>query len=233
MAAVTVDSGPVSVHDSLRTVPQAKWRDLMHARRLHLEIRLASDCRCLVEFVNDAELMYATLGFASAEAMVRDGYGLKPEEIGIAVEWLRLREPDEPIALSHAIEEGIKLRARKAQARDAADRANRRPAGRPKKGEAENVDNKNSVINSFRPSGTSAAYALRKLREQRPDIHARVLAGEITAHAGMIEAGFRKPQNRKRSPLNRVLKLIAQLDPDELRAVIEAARARLPALVAP
>jgi hypothetical protein len=38
---------------------------------------------------------------------------------------------------------------------------------------------------------TSAAF-LRRLRRGRPDIHARVLAGELSPHAGMIEAGFRK-----------------------------------------
>jgi hypothetical protein len=32
----------------------------------------------------------------------------------------------------------------------------------------------------------------RHLRRDRPDIHDRVLSGEISAHAGMIEAGFRK-----------------------------------------
>jgi hypothetical protein len=51
---------------------------------------------------------------------------------------------------------------------------------------------------SGRPTGTSRAYALRRLREQRPDIHARVLAGEISPHAGMVEAGFRKRPGRDR-----------------------------------
>jgi hypothetical protein len=45
---------------------------------------------------------------------------------------------------------------------------------------------------SKRPAGNSTAAFLRRLRKDRPDIHIRVLAGEISAHAGMIEAGFRK-----------------------------------------
>jgi hypothetical protein len=44
---------------------------------------------------------------------------------------------------------------------------------------------------SPRPWGNSAA-ALRRLERYRPDILDRVLAGEMSAHAGMIEAGFRK-----------------------------------------
>jgi hypothetical protein len=49
------------------------------------------------------------------------------------------------------------------------------------------VDNINS-----RPDGTSRARALRRLRKDRPDIHERVIAGELSPHAGMVEAGFRK-----------------------------------------
>jgi hypothetical protein len=43
-----------------------------------------------------------------------------------------------------------------------------------------------------RPSGTSEQRAIRKLREGRPDLHARVLARELSPHAAMIEAGFRQ-----------------------------------------
>jgi hypothetical protein len=43
-----------------------------------------------------------------------------------------------------------------------------------------------------RPRGNARRAALRRLREQRPDLHAEVLAGDKTAHAAMIEAGFRQ-----------------------------------------
>jgi hypothetical protein len=42
-----------------------------------------------------------------------------------------------------------------------------------------------------RPVGNEERYALRRLRRERPDIHARVLAEELSPHAAMIEAGFR------------------------------------------
>ena len=48
------------------------------------------------------------------------------------------------------------------------------------------VDNINK-----RPDGTSVAHALRKLRNQAPTLHQRVLDGELSPHAAMIEAGFR------------------------------------------
>ena len=56
--------------------------------------------------------------------------------------------------------------------------------------------------------GTSAAYAIAKLRKDRPDIHRRVLDGELTANAGMIEAGFRKKRpSQKLSIVDRMLRL--------------------------
>ena len=48
--------------------------------------------------------------------------------------------------------------------------------------------------------GTSRQYALRRLRKQRPDLHQRVLDGELSPHAAMIEAGFR----HKATPLERL-----------------------------
>ena len=76
--------------------------------------------------------------------------------------------------------------AERAQAIDARDRENL-------------VHNKNNDVNEVgRPWGNRAAYALRRLRRDRPDIHARVLAGELSPHAGMVEAGFRKKTVRKK-----------------------------------
>jgi hypothetical protein len=73
-----------------------------------------------------------------------------------------------------------------------ADRQNRRPPGRPK-----NVDNGKCDVNGFRPTGNSAAAALRRLEIQRPDLLNRVLAGGLSAHAAMVEAGFRNRRGRR------------------------------------
>jgi hypothetical protein len=60
------------------------------------------------------------------------------------------------------------------------------------------VYNENDDVHISRPAGNSAAAAIRRLRKDRSDIHARVLAGELSPHAGMIEAGFRKKLVRKK-----------------------------------
>lgn len=41
--------------------------------------------------------------------------------------------------------------------------------------------------------GTSEQYALRKLRDDAPTLHASVIKGELSPHAAMVQAGFRKP----------------------------------------
>jgi hypothetical protein len=69
-----------------------------------------------------------------------------------------------------------------------ADRQNRRPPGRPK-----TVYNAERDVHSSRAAGNSAAAALRRLERQRPDLLDLVLAGALSAHAAMIEAGLRKP----------------------------------------
>jgi len=57
-----------------------------------------------------------------------------------------------------------------------------------------NVSNRNNDKSNGidRPVGTTKTYALRKLRKDAPEIHQRVIQGDLSPHAGMIEAGFRK-----------------------------------------
>jgi hypothetical protein len=40
--------------------------------------------------------------------------------------------------------------------------------------------------------GNSASYTLELLKKRRPDLHAKVLAGELSAHRAALEAGFRR-----------------------------------------
>lgn len=42
------------------------------------------------------------------------------------------------------------------------------------------------------PDGTSKQAALRRLRKDRPDLHQKVLDGDLSAHAAMLDAGFRR-----------------------------------------
>ena len=66
----------------------------------------------------------------------------------------------------------------------------------------------------------TAAYAVRRLRKDRPDLHGRVLDGELSANAAMIEAGFRKPgKSRALPPVERAWKIVSALSHDDQEVI--------------
>lgn len=69
--------------------------------------------------------------------------------------------------------------------------------------------------------GTSRDGALRKLRKDAPELHAEVIAGRLSAHAAMVQAGFRPktisvPVSR---PESAAAALRRHLAPDDLAAL--------------
>lgn len=93
-------------------------------------------------------------------------------------------KPPEGLGASVAL---LKLISRgDAEAIDLIDGATQTPRGRP-------IKNNNVTNLSGEGVGNSAQQAIRRLRKDRPDLHARVIAGELSPHAAMIEAGFRHP----------------------------------------
>lgn len=86
-----------------------------------------------------------------------------------------------------------------------------------------NVDNINVSDDLARPDGTSRRAALRRLRKDRPDLHEKVAAGELSAHAAMIQAGFRSrtisvPASRPESIARALRK---HLNEDDLAALVQ------------
>lgn len=82
---------------------------------------------------------------------------------------------------------------------DLFDQAVLRP--RPHGGEREKGKVANGHLGgSSKLGGNGRERALRKLRKDRPDLHAKVTKKEMTANAAMLEAGFRK----KKTPLEQL-----------------------------
>ncbi len=86
-----------------------------------------------------------------------------------------------------------------AEALDLVDQATQNPVGRPV-----NVDIVNDKL-----AGNAAQHALRKLRKDRPDLHAEIRAGRKSPHGAMVEAGSHaqrarpgelRPQRERQSP---------------------------------
>ena len=111
------------------------------------------------------------------------------------------------------------LRKAKAGVIDDKDQENkkRQPHGGDRRSDAIKLYDKNNDVQLDKaPTGNRREAMLRRLRADRPDIHARVLAGEITAHAGMVEAGFRKrSKSRKQTPLDQLRKVWAKASAHE------------------
>ena len=200
--SVKINSAPVAATDPLRYVPKEKWRDLMLARRHFAEVNVSYDCRCLVEFCDDAKVMHAELGFASPESMIRDGYGLEPEEVSLVLEWLKLNPPSEPIPLETA--KSLALKAH---------------GGDRKSEKAKAVQVGNTNLKSLSKGGLTATYTLARLDRDRPDLAEKVRSGELSANAAAVEAGFR----RRPSFLTAARRQVLELSLEELYSLIDIA----------
>ncbi|MDQ0694259.1 hypothetical protein [Streptomyces sp. W4I9-2] len=81
--------------------------------------------------------------------------------------------------------DSIEDAAGRAEAQDLLDQAVQAKHG----GDRSKLDN---IQLAGHPSGTSKEAGLRRLRKDRPDLHADVLAGRLSTHAAMVKAGFRR-----------------------------------------
>ena len=201
MKSVVIDSGNPEAPDRFAETPKDRWLSLMLEKRRFIETNINFDCRCLVEFVAEAEDVWEELGFDSAADMIRNGYLLDPVEIELAVAWLKHNEPDAAVAIGdvkskvaaakerplakHGGQEGNE-NAAKARV----DEAKANPLPIPRPGQKNEVDNINSVC----MGGTSADYTLRRLARDAPEMLDRVESGELTVNQAAIEAGIRKRQ---------------------------------------
>ena len=103
------------------------------------------------------------------------------------------------------------------EAIDLIDQATQKHGGRPETG--------NIVTSIDRPEGNTSQKAVRRLRKDRPDLHAQVLAKGISPHAAMVEAGFRR--KTATVPVDDPEKVSAFLakhfEPDEIRKIADLA----------
>ena len=72
------------------------------------------------------------------------------------------------------------------------------------------------------PDGNSVEYALFRLRKDRPDLYAKVLAGVLTPHRAMLAAGFRLKTFSVSLDPERAAKILARQFGDKLPDLIAA-----------
>ena len=200
---VKIDSGPLEATDKFEQVPKDKWFFLMLAKRDFLSTNLAYDCRCLVEFCEEAELVYADCGFSSAAEMIQHGYELDPVEIELAVAWLKHNQPASEVGLG-----AVKLKITEAKANPLAS-VGKIGNGRPSDS---SVGNSNSTI------GNTNEYLLRRLARDQPELLDKIETGELTVNQAAIQAGIRK----KPTPAEIVVKTFAKVENrlETLRSIV-------------
>jgi len=180
MASVTIDSGPLSPTYRFRDIPKERWESLVRQKRNFLATNINYDCRCLIEFCEEAEAVWQDLGYESGADMIRNGYGLDPVEIELAVAWLRHNEPGTAISITDISAKVAEARAKPLLPDDVKE-------GRPPKGAERSVDN----INTSK-GGTGTDYTLRRLARDQPELLDEIQAGRLSVNAAAIKAGIRK-----------------------------------------
>ena len=141
--------------------------------------------------------------------------------------WEQLQEKFAQVARGQKTKVQVEqaVRAAAAQQRDARDRQKQRNWGGDRKSKDRHIklyNKKGDVQDDPPPTGNSTEAVLRRLRKDRLDLHTRVMAGELSAHAAMIEAGFRKRQQRpKLTPVARALRAFYRLSAED-RALFRA-----------
>lgn len=108
------------------------------------------------------------------------------------------------------------------KALDLLDQAMQQPHG----GDHTSQQSKDNNI-QLAPQGSSQDRALRKLRKDAPELHEQVIAGALSAHAAMVQAGFRPKTftvraDRPESIARSLRKYLTPEQIDELRSLLNS-----------
>ena len=216
MASVKIDTGPVDASSLLTEVPRDRWTDLMRERRSFVRVNVPFDCRELLRFAEEAEEMAPALGFETAEDFLRNGLEIDPELVGWAVEGLKSLSPDEPVTLERAVALGRHGGKREGAGRPPASKE-QQPQPADHNPEVNQVgDHQVDYVSS---GGTTKRYIVARLDRDHPELAEKVRAGDLSANAAAVKAGFRKLPSYRQVAIRAIRKLTTRADLD---AVSEA-----------
>jgi hypothetical protein len=177
MAAVSINTGGVCHEDKLSDTPREQWPALLRERRMYIETQFEYDCRCIVQYLAEAEEFHEELGYESADDMIQQELLIRPEWVRIAVDWLTQQDRPDPVPQS-------KLNA-------AIEIAKAQPlAANGAIGNGRSFDNVKAT-----EGGNSQSYLLRRIARDQPELLDQIGPGKShrSARAAAIEAGIIKP----------------------------------------
>jgi uncharacterized tellurite resistance protein B-like protein len=228
MAAVKINTGEAYHEDRLAEAPREKWEAILAERRYYLKTNIDYDCRCLVQYVAEAEEFYAELGYDSAEALVQQAYEIQPEQAWAAVAYLEGRQaaglPDVPVGMRQAVQaehHATTAKDLEGTFAQAGDNQHTLKEGGP-----------DIVRTNGSEGGNSAAYLAARLKKAgRDDLLEQIGPGKPyrSVRSAAIEAGIIKPVPTIRlvddtSKVAAALK--RHLSPDQLVDLVDALQNR-------
>ena len=196
MAGVTINTGPVDYRDRLDKNPKDKWSTIFSERRLYISAEFQHGCRCVIDWLAEAEAVHSELGYKSADEMLR-------EELNIPPDWVRM---------AAAVLEAAGKNLSKAEVDHAIELKSMGGDRRSEEFQPNNI--------SLKSHGTSADYIKARLRRDHPEIAEELQQGKHrSARAAGIAAGFIKdvPTIRMADPVKAAKLVHARLDPDFLK----------------
>ena len=199
MAGVTINTGPVDYRDRLDKNPKDKWSTIFSERRLYISAEFQHGCRCVIDWLAEAEAFHSELGYKSADEMLR-------EELNIPPDWVRMAAAVLEAAgenLSKAeVDHAIELKSHGGDRR------------------SEQAQKDQGVNNTLVRGTTNADYIKARLRRDHPRIADELEQGKHrSARAAGIAAGFIKdvPTIRMADPVKAARLAHSRLDPDFLK----------------
>jgi hypothetical protein len=73
------------------------------------------------------------------------------------------------------------------------------------------------------PTGTSVSYTMRRLERQAPDLHSKVIAGDMSPYAAAVQAGHQKRKiTIPLDPASAARILVKHLQPEQVKVLIIA-----------
>lgn len=189
MAKVKIDKGPISATDrldSLEPIPESKWGELLRARCLYIHIQFPHDCRCLLDWVREAQAfrMWEKTGHKDLGDLIRNGLELDPEQVEWALIGLKHLKPDWAVPFEKAVKAG--MLAVKSQAESAPELKD----GGDRKSEVFRRNQGDNV--TLKKRGNDQSYLARRLKRDHPAIFDK-LETYPSVRAAALEAGIVKP----------------------------------------
>ena len=212
---VIIDSGPPTATDRPIDIPKKKWFSLMQEKRSFLHINIKYDCRCLLEFIEDAEEMWDELGFTSRDDLIVNGYELDPSEVNLAAQWLKIKDPGAEVPFDVAIQEAREMPLiTKAEAGAKGGRGNKA----------------NKELNSFAvKKGPTAQYHLRRIARDKPELLDEIEAGSITLAEAKKIAGIKEnPKVSIGNPETVARAIFNKKGVDYVESLVEGLKAYVP-----